>query len=149
MRTRAVLLFVFLLAAMPAWLYAEKMTGHWQLTGYTKYRDAVFVDRGRISQPAPDRTAAWIKIAPSGKSRYRDVVAQYLQSVNKWNPRWKSVEIRCEINCSGNLIRYTEFVYLDDDQNMLHEARDVQASWFRINPGSTWHWVQREVCGRP
>ncbi len=149
MHTKAILLFAVLFVVMPAWLFAEQMTGNWRLTGYTKYRDAVFVDRDRISQPAPGLTMAWIKIAPSGKSRYRHFVAQYLQSVKKWNPRWKSVEIRCEINCSGNLIRFTEFVYLDNDRNMLHEARDIQASWFRINSGSTWHWAQREVCGKP
>lgn len=149
MHTRAIVFFAFWFMVMPACLYAEKMTDNWRLTGYTKFRDAVFVDRERITRPAPDRTAAWIKIAPSVKSRYRPVVARYLQSVKKWNPRWKSVEILCEISCSGDLIRFAEFVYLDDEGSTLHKVRDPREPWFRINPGSTWHWVEQEVCQKP
>lgn len=149
MRTKAILFFAILFVVIPAWLFAERMSDNWRLTGYTKYRDAVFVDLNRISRPAPDLTEVWIKIAPSGKSRYRQFVAQYLQSVKKWNPRWKSLEILCEINCSGNLIRFAEFAYLDDGGNLLHKTRDGKAPWFRINPGSTWHWVEQEACSKP
>ena len=149
MHTKTVLLFAILFLVMPAWLFAERMTDNWRLTGYTKYRDAVFADRDRISQSAPDRTAVWIRIAPSGKSRYRQFVAQYLQSVKKWNPRWKSLEILCEIKCSGNLIRFAEFAYLDDGGKLLHKTRDVHAQWLRINLGSTWHWLEQETCSKP
>jgi len=146
MRARTILFFAFLFAVMPAWLSAEKMTGNWRLTGYTKYRDAVFVDRDRISQPAHDLTAAWIKIAPSGKSRYLRFVTEYMKSVQKWNPQFKSVEILCEINCSRDFIRFKEFVYLDKDRNVLHKAHETGTQWFLINPGSTWHFVKKESC---
>ena len=149
MHTKTVLLFAILFLVMPAWLFAERMTDNWRLTGYTKYRDAVFADRDRISRPAPDLTLAWIKIAPSGKSRYLSFVAEYLNSVKKWNSQFKSVEILCEINCSRDFIRFREFVYLDNDRNVLHRAHETGTQWFMISPGSTWHWVEQEVCSKP
>lgn len=146
MPTKAIVLFAFLFVVMPAWLFAERMTDNWRLTGYTKYRDVVFVDRNRISRPAPDITAVWIKIAPSGKSRYLRSVAEYLESVKKWNSRFKSVEILCEINCSMDFIRFKEFAYLDNDRNVLHKAHEAGTQRFLINRGSIWHFVEKEVC---
>lgn len=146
MNTKAILFAALAFAVMPTWLFAEKMTDNWLLTGYTKYRDAVFVDRDRISRPALNLTTAWIKIAPSGKSKYLRFVAEYLDSVKKWNPRFKSVEILCEIDCSRDFIRFKEFVYLDKDRNVLHRAHETGTQWFLINPGNTWHFVEKEAC---
>ncbi|MEE9913503.1 MAG: hypothetical protein K4571_17460 [Deltaproteobacteria bacterium] len=143
---KAVLFFISLSLIMPASLLAESMTDNWRLTGYTKYRDAVFADAARLSSPAPGITAVWIKIAPSGKSKYRQFVHDYLTVVKKQNPGFKSIEILCEINCTNHLIRYTKFVYLDSDRNIIHEAYDPGATQFLINQGSIWYPVEKEAC---
>ncbi len=143
---KAVLFYVCLILVLPAALFAEKMTANWHLTGYTRYRDAVFADRARRQSPAPDIQTIWIKIAPSPKSKYRQTIRQYLEAVRRPDARFNSIEILCEIHCAEHLIRFTRFVYLDDARNMIHEADDRKAPWFRINRGSLWYPVSREAC---
>ena len=138
--------FVCLFLIMPAPLLAEKMTDHWRLTGYTKYRDAIFADTARPTSPAPGITAAWIKIAPSKRSKYLRFINEYLEKVKKRGHGFKSIEILCEVNCSAQLIRFTRFVYLDNDRSVIHEANEAKPEWFLINEGSIWYPVQKESC---
>jgi hypothetical protein len=137
---------VCLLLIIPAPLMAEKMTDNWRLTGYTKYRDAVFADRARLSSPTPEATAVWIKIAPSTKSKYLQFINEYLEGVRKRDKGFKSIEILCEINCTSHLIRFTKFVYLDDDRNIIHNAYETSPKWLQIIQGSVWYPVEKEAC---
>jgi hypothetical protein len=145
-KIKTILLLVCLCLAAPAQIFAEKMTDNWKLTGYTKYRDAVFADRARLTSPASGITAVWIKIAPSPKSKYYKLIHEYLDNIRKWNPGFKSIEIQCEINCSGNLIRFTKFVYLDVNRRVIHESRETRPEWMQINPSSIWYPVEKEAC---
>lgn len=146
MKWKALLFFVGLSLIMPASLFAERMTDNWQLTGYTKYRDAVFVDRARISSPSPGITAAWIKIAPSKRSPYLQSINEYLRKVRKEEKGFKSIEILCEMSCSTHLIRFTQFVYLDKDRNIIHEAYETGKQRYLIHEGSIWYPVEKEAC---
>jgi len=146
MQRKAIVFFIFLCLSWPASLFAERMTDNWQLTGYTRYRDAVFADRDRISEPAPGVTAVWIKIAPSKRSKYLLSVNEYLATVKKRNKGFKSIEILCEINCSSHWIRLTRFIYLDNNRNIIHKAYDDRPEWFLINQGGIWHPVEKEAC---
>lgn len=146
MKSKTLLFFVCLFWVMPASLFAEKMTGNWRLTGYTKYRDAVFVDLARLSSPVPGITAIWIKIAPSTKSKYSQFIREYLDTVQKRNKGFKSIEILCEINCNGHLIRFTRFVYLDNNRKVIHEAHETRPGWLSINQGSVWYPIEKEAC---
>lgn len=143
---KVLLILVCLLLIMPASLFAERMTDNWRLTGYTKYRDAVFADRARLTSPAPGITSVWIKIAPSKRSRYLRSINEYLQAVNKQDQGFRSIEILCEINCANHLIRFTTFVYLDNGRKIIHEARDATPGQFLINQGSIWYPVEKEAC---
>lgn len=139
-------LFVCFFFIEPATLFAERMTDNWLLTGYTKYRDAVFVDRARLSSPSPDAANVWIKIAPSQRSQYLKFINEYLRTVRKEGKGFKSVEILCEINCRTHLIRYTRFVYLDKDRNIIHEAYETGQQRYLIHEGSVWYPVEKEAC---
>ena len=138
--------YVCLILLLPAALFAEKMTANWHLAGYTRHRDAVFTDRARRQSPAPDIEAIWIKIAPSQKSKYRKHIRQYLEDVRRPAGRFNSIEILCEIDCAEYLIRFTRYVYLDNERNILHEAGDPRSPWLRINRGSLWHPIYKEAC---
>ena len=148
MKWKPVLLLVCLLMILPSILLAEKMTDNWRLTGYTKYRDAVFADMARLSSPAPGTTAVWIKIAPSTRSKYLRFINEYLESVKKPDKEFKSIEILCEINCSSHLIRFTTFVYLDKNRNVIHKAYEDKPGRLLINEGSIWHPVEKETCAK-
>lgn len=148
MKWKPVLLLVCLLMILPSILLAERMTDNWRLTGYTKYRDAVFADMARLSSPAPDTQAIWIKIAPSTRSKYLRFINEYLESVKKLDKKFKSIEILCDVNCSSHLIRFTRFVYLDSNRNVIHEAYEDKPERFLINEGSIWHPVEKEACAK-
>ena len=128
-------------------LGAQTGNEDWRVAGYTRYRDAVFADSSRISSPAADVRAIWIKIAPSAKSRYVLMVNEYLASVNKSQKGFKSFEILCEINCPRQLIRFARFVYFDNRGKIIHEADDEKAVWLGIQTGDIWDKVQKEACG--
>lgn len=146
MKRKFVLFLVPLFWIIPASVEGERMTDNWRLTGYTKYRDAVFADVDRLSSPAPDMKAVWIKIAPSQKSKYLQFIHEYLAAVKKSNKNFQSIEILCEMNCSRHLIRFTEFVYLDNDRNVIYEAYEIHPRWLQINQGSIWYPVEKEAC---
>lgn len=143
---KVLLILVCLLLIMPNLLFAERMTDNWRLTGYTKYRDAVFADMARVSSPAPGITSVWIKIAPSKRSPYLRFIHDYLKAVNRQDREFRSIEILCEINCTNHLIRFTSFVYLDNDRRIIHEARDTSPDRFLVNQGSIWYPVEKEAC---
>lgn len=142
----ALFFFVGLSLIMPASLFAERMTDNWHLTGYTKYRDAVFADAARLSSPAPGITAIWIKIAPSKRSQYLGLINECLRTAHKETKRFRSIEILCEIDCAKHLIRFSRFVYLDNDRNTIHEAYEARPAQYLINEGSIWYPVEKEAC---
>ena len=146
MKRKVLLCLICMCLVAPASLSAEKMTGNWHLTGYTKYRDAIFADTARLSSHAPDATAVWIKIAPSPRSKYLTFINDYLESVSKHDRGFKSIEILCEINCSRHLIRFTRFVYLDNHRNIIHDASETDMTWLQINRGGIWYPVEKEAC---
>jgi hypothetical protein len=148
MKRKAILILFCLFLILPASLFAERRTDPWRLTGYTKYRDAVFADLSRLSSPAPETEAVWIKIAPSTRSKYLQFINEYLEAVGKRNKGFKSIEILCEVNCRSHQIRFTKFVYLDDDRNILHEADETNPRWLQTLQGSIWYPVEKEACAK-
>jgi hypothetical protein len=132
---------------MPATLSAEKMTDKWRITGYTKYRDAVFADISRLSSPTPYTKSIWVKIAPANKSQYFRMINEYLQTVNKNDKGFRSIEILCEINCASHLIPFTKFMYLNNSGNIIHEVNETNLGWFLILQGNIWYNVEKEACG--
>lgn len=146
MKATIILFLACLFAATPIPAPAERMTDNWKLTGYTRYRDAVFADLARLSFPAYGTTAVWIKIAPSKRSQYLQSINEYLETMNKQNRGFRSIEILCEVNCTGHLIRFTKFVYLNGNRNIIHETYEAKPIWMQINQGSIWHPVEKAVC---
>ncbi len=149
-QSRCILVFFVLLllqiTASP--LLAEKMTNNWRITGYTKYRDAVFADISRLASPTPGTKSIWVKIAPANKSQYFVMINEYLQSVNKGDMGFCSIEILCEINCASHLIRFTKFVYFDNFQNIIHEVAETNLRWLTILQGNIWYNVEKEACSK-
>ncbi len=146
LKMKVLFLLICLFIPLQTVLAAEKMTDNWHLAGYTKYRDAVFVDTARISSSSTGMSTVWIKIAPSNKSKYRQMISEFLGAVHKDNSRFKSIEILCDINCQDHLIRYVKFVYLDQDRDVIHESFETRPQWLRIVQGSLWYPVEKETC---
>jgi len=75
------------------------------------------------------------------------MINEYLQSINKKDKEFSSIEILCEINCTRHLIRFTKFVYLDNTRNIIHEAHGTNPEWLLILRGNIWYNVEKEACG--
>jgi hypothetical protein len=146
MKRKAILLLICLFLILPATLSAERATDNWRITGYTKYRDAVFADISRITSNATGTKSIWVKIAPANKSQYFRLINEYLLTVNKIDKGFRSIEILCEINCPSHLIRFTKFVYFDNSQNIIHEVDETNLGWLLILQGNIWYNVEKEAC---
>jgi hypothetical protein len=144
---RIIFFVVCLFLIMPPPLSAEKMTYNWRITGYTKYRDAVFADISRLASPTPVTKSIWVKIAPANRSQYLRLINEYLQTVNKSDKGFRSIEILCEINCTSHLISFTKFVYLNNTGNIIHEVDEPDPVWLLILQGNIWYNVEKEACG--
>lgn len=143
---KVVFFAVCLFLIIPAPLWAEKMTANWRITGYTKYRDAIFADISRLATPTPETKSIWVKLAPSSRSQYLRLINEYLQTVNKSDKGFSSIEILCEIKCTSHLIRFTKFVYLDNTRNIIHEVDDTNPGWLLILQGNIWYNLEKETC---
>ncbi len=137
-----------LLLIMPTMLSAETMMDKWRITGYTKYRDAVFADISRIASPSSATKLIWVKLAPANKSQYLRMINEYLQTVNKNDKGFRAIEILCEINCANHLIRFKRFVYFDISGNIIHQADENTPSWFLVFQGNIWYNVEKEACAK-
>jgi hypothetical protein len=133
-----------LLGANP--VYAQAGKEQWSFVGFTKYRDALYVEKNSISRPSPDIAWAWTLIAPSEKSKYRQEVKEDLRKVRKSAKGLKYIEILNEIECRGNRIRFLQIVYFNAQGSIIHSAASADQEWKIIYSGSLWHNLQNAAC---
>lgn len=119
---------------------AEAGGGAWTLAGFTKYRDAVFIDRNTISHPSPSTVAVWVKIKPSQKSRLYRALKRELAG-DFWH-----VEILNEIDCAKSSIRSLEIVYYDQEGGVLSSRTQAGAAGKNIAEASLWELVRKAAC---
>ena len=70
-----------LVGTFPVWVEAQN--AKWVFVGFTKYRDAVFMDMNRVSHLPDQRTQVWSRITPSARSKYFRQIQKDLKNVGK------------------------------------------------------------------
>ncbi len=133
---------VFLGGASP--LHAEET---WVFVGFTKYRDALYVHKPSISRSSPNVVEAWTIISVSKKSKYIPYIEKELAKSQKSARGVKFTEIQNAIDCTGNMIRYLQVLYINEEGRTIHSASAAEQEWKIIHPGSLWHNVRNAVCG--
>jgi hypothetical protein len=118
----------------------------WIFVGFTKYRDALYIEKKSISHPSPDNAWVWSLIAPSEKSKYREEVKGELRKLKKSAKGLKYTEILNEIECRGNRIRFLQIVYFDAEGSIIHLAASADQEWKIIYSGSLWQNIQSAAC---
>ncbi|MCG6535117.1 MAG: hypothetical protein L7F78_10570 [Syntrophales bacterium LBB04] len=126
--------------------YAQAGKEQWILVGFTKYRDAVYIEKKSVSHPSPDIARVWSLIAPSEKSKYRQEVKGELKKLKKSSKGLKYIEILNEIECKANRIRFLMIVYFNAEGSTIHSAASADQEWKIINPGSLWQNIQSAAC---
>ena len=114
--------------------------------GFTKYRDALYIEKKSVSYPSPDIARVWSMIAPSEKSKYRQEVKGELKKLKKSAKGLKYTEILNEIECKGNRIRFLQIVHLTAEGSIIHSAASADQEWKIIYPGSLWQNIQSAAC---
>jgi Surface-adhesin protein E len=127
-------------------VYAQVGKEQWIFVGFTKYRDALHIEKKSITFSSPNGVWVWSLIAPSEKSKYREEVKGEFKKLNKSARGLKYVEILNEITCRGNRIRFLQIVYFDAQGSIMHSAASADQEWKIINPGSLWQNLQSAAC---
>jgi hypothetical protein len=125
---------------------AEAGEVNWVFMGFTKYRDALYIELNSISYPSPASAGVWSLIAPSKKSKYLQEVKRELHTVNKSAGGFWCVEIWNEIDCQNDRIRHIQIVYFNKDGQSIHSATASDGEWKAISSGSLWDTMRNTVC---
>jgi hypothetical protein len=118
----------------------------WTFVDFTKYRDAVFIDKNSISYPFPNVMRVWAKISPSPKSKYYREARRELRKSGKSAKEFKYTKLKYEIDCAGNRIRRPKMMYFDSAGKEIHSKSLTEPKWKPISPGSLWGSLQNAVC---
>ncbi len=118
----------------------------WIFVGFTKYRDALYIEKKSVSYPSPDIARVWSMIAPSEKSKYREEVKGELKKLKKSAKGLMYTEILNEIECRGNRIRFLQIVHFNAEGSIIHSAVSADYEWKIIYPGSLWQNIQSAAC---
>jgi hypothetical protein len=127
-------------------VYAQAGKEQWAFVGFTKYRDALYIEKKSVSYPSPDIAWVWSLIAPSEKSKYRQEVKEDLKKFKKPAKGLKYIEILNEIDCRGSRIRFLQIVYFSAQGSIIHSAASADQEWKIIYPGSLWQNMQSTAC---
>ncbi|HUH67129.1 MAG TPA: surface-adhesin E family protein [Syntrophales bacterium] len=127
-------------------VHAEGGKEEWTLAGFTKYRDALFIEKKSISYPSADLARVWSLVAPSEKSKYRNEVKSELRELKKSIKGYRYTEVLNEIDCKGSRIRFLQIAHLTETGYIIHSAFSSDQEWKTIYPGSLWQNIQKTVC---
>ena len=121
----------------------------WRHVGFTRYRDALYVDMNRTQTLRPGILSVWTRITPAENSLFRGRLRQDLQRLGKSARNVKYLEMNKEIDCQGHRIRHVKLMYYDRRDRLLASTGDSRSSWKTIQAGSLWPDLQKAVCNRP
>jgi hypothetical protein len=147
MRFNCFLCLLMLLAVFcPSWVDAGTTGGKWVFVGFTKYRDALFIDMNRLSREADQQAQVWSRITPAERSKYYKQIQRDLKKVNEAPREFRYLETLNEINCTNRQIRYLKVLYFRPDGSVIHATRDDRPSWKSVHSGSLWDSLLAAVC---
>ena len=147
MRFNCFLCLLMLLAVFcPSWVDAEKTGAEWVFVGFTKYRDALFIDMSRLACETDQRPQVWSRITPAERSKYYKQIRRDLSKVNINPQEFRYLEVLNEIDCRNRRIRYLKIIYFRPDGRVIHDTRDDGPVWKSVYSGSLWDNLLTTVC---
>ena len=125
-------------------LAAEEST--WSFVGFTKYRDAIFIDKTHLSRPSTGKVLVSARIEPSAKSLFRKKIKREVPQYKKSLKNFKYLILEVELACPESRIRFREIQFFDKAGEVLHTAANPEAPWKPVKPGSLWKDLEKAVC---
>jgi hypothetical protein len=143
---RFLCLLMLLAVCCPSRADAGTAEAKWVFVGFTKYRDALFIDMNRLTREADRQAQVWSRITPAERSKYYKQIQRDLKKINKTSPEFRYVETLNEMNCRSRQIRYLEVIYFSREGQVIHATRDDRPSWRSVYSGSLWDSLLGNVC---
>lgn len=139
-------LLVLLAVCCPSRVDAGTTGSKWVFVGFTKYRDALFIDMNRMTSEADMRVQVWSRITPTEHSKYCKQIQRDLIKLNKTPREFRYLETLNKLNCTNRQIRYLKVIYFRPDGSVIHATRDDTPSWRDVHSGSLWDSLLAAVC---
>ncbi|MFA6412354.1 MAG: surface-adhesin E family protein [Syntrophales bacterium] len=136
--------FFVLLGGCGYALAAEEST--WSFVGFTKYRDAIFIDKAHLSRPSAGKVLVSARIEPSAKSLFRKNIKREVPQYKNSLKKFRYLVLETELSCLEHRMRFREIQFFDKAGKVLHTAADPEAPWKPVKPGSLWKDLEDAVC---
>ncbi|MFA5182264.1 MAG: hypothetical protein WC405_13170 [Syntrophales bacterium] len=143
------MLFVSLLLGSLIWgggcaVAAEKSP--WSFIGFTKYRDALFIDKTRLTRSASGKVLVSVLIKPSPKSLFRNSIKKEIPQYRTSLQNFQYLVLVMEMACTDRKMRFLVIQFRDDNDKVLQTTTNAQAPWKQFKPGSLWKDLEGAVC---
>jgi len=129
-------------------LHAGGNEQDWTLTGFTKYRDAIFLHNKSTSYLLDNRVRAWIIIEPSVKSKYLREAQGELKKAGRPSKDLRYIEILNQIDCAGNQIHQEKILYLNGNGGTIFFISHAVPKWKAIDRTNIWFGLLKKVCNK-
>jgi len=118
----------------------------WSFAGFTKYRDALYIDKTRLDRTDGGRVVFPVLIKPAPQSLFRSNIKKEIPVYNKSWQDFQSLVLVMEMDCREKRLRFLVIQFRDAADKALHTATDARAPWRAVKPGSLWQELAGTVC---
>lgn len=136
---------VFILLGSCGYVFAAEES-KWSFVGFTKYRDALFIDKTRLSRTSPGKALVSARIEPAAKSLFRKNIKREIPQYKNSSKSFKYLVLEMELSCRSHRMRFPEIQFFSEAGKLLHTAADPEAPWKPVRPGSLWKDLEDAVC---
>ena len=125
-------------------LAAEEST--WSFVGFTKYRDAIFIDKTHMSRPSSGKVLVSARIEPAAKSLLRKSIQREIPQDKNKAKNFKYLILEMEMSCRSHRMRILKLQFCSAAGKIIHTAADPEAAWKTVGSGSLWKDLEGAVC---
>lgn len=143
------ILFPLLLGGADGIVAAEENQNPWSFVGFTRYRDALYLDKSRLTRSPDGKVLVSALIKPAAGSLFRNNIQREIPTYHKSLENFQYLVLVVEFNCPEERMRFLVVQFRDASDQNLHTATDAQAPWKPIKPGSLWKDLAGTVCPGP
>jgi len=146
-RTGGCLLGLLLLILVPGGAHADNAGDNpWSFLGFTRYRDAIFIDKTRLTRSAPGKVVVPALIKPTPDSIFRRRLRREIPAYKESLENFYYLVLVMELDCPKQRLRFLVIQFRDAADRALQTTSDARAPWKAVKPGSLWQQLAGAVC---
>jgi hypothetical protein len=142
---KVIICCIFILLGSRGYALATEESG-WSFVGFTKYRDALFIDKAHLNRPSPGQVLVSARIEPSAKSLFRKNIKREIPQYKNASKSFKYLVLEMELSCRSHRMRFLKIQFFSATGKILHTAADPEAPWKPVRSGSLWKDLEGAVC---